>query len=953
MNRALRLRIAAGVAAVLLASVAAALLVGSDLILDALSRGAERAARRVGSRLQAAGVLAYWDFDAVWPLELVGRTPSVNGGTRLVPGRDGSARSFLPREHGVFRTAIPLDALGKSFTLSCWLRLPQPPPDQHIFQYLAVGEGRLLMRLPGQEEISAPIPVFGRFFPVAITVDVDGGRARLYVGGAAAGEVPLRTLRHPPEPLSFGQERNAPPPSFALDEVSLWRRALTGEEIRGLARLRWSLAVDTSFLRFLNLRLAEAALGTYRAFLLAADLFNPFLHESRLLGARLPSYALSLSRGDVQEFDRYFNVQQANGLTAPGTSKRRRVELLEGPQRRTALMELVTDAQAGPEGSPKRAFSLEILSEDEETERRLLVRPIEGRPYLLEVLAGRLARASGLRAAAAELCTASFNGTLEGACLCFEHPTEQGSVWLGAPGAWQAIVRRAPFFRDEVLAEFDRLAAPLAGALASDRKSPLSSREILRDVRAQRRLLEQELSDRTARSDEALVARVAEHAREDLFLGDNPHATLIVGDLDLAVRMINGAALSFESLTPAVLGNDGRVAQPEREAAPSTLRVTVRSGAATRVRDLSFLVLPRRRPLPILSVLSAEEPPRGRTATALAEFVDGEGRLHPLLPGRIRLRGNTSLFRLQNLKKYYRLELDHPYDVPGIGRTRLLFLTSEWRDVALMRDRLSFDLFRAFSEPGKPRYAPHVQPVELVVNGDYKGVYDLTDRVDGDLLEFGKPTAGAGRAVLYKARGGRANFQNPVRGAYVQKVPDWREGEHWGPFDALITFIGSTTPEEFRQGVEQVVDIDSVIDFEVLLAFTSNYEGANYNLYLARKPGPSARFFIVPWDYDMTFHRGGIPSNFLIGRLHRDLPGYSRRVLERWRHLRAGLLSERSLTARIDGYEVELKDAAERNYRRWPNTPGETWEGKVGELRAFIAEHLRRLDAHFLAVAGG
>ena len=44
--------------------------------------------------------------------------------------------------------------------------------------------------------------------------------------------------------------------------------------------------------------------------------------------------------------------------------------------------------------------------------------------------------------------------------------------------------------------------------------------------------------------------------------------------------------------------------------------------------------------------------------------------------------------------------------------------------------------------------------------------------------------------------------------------------------------------------------------------------------------------------------------------------------------------------ARIDGLGAELAEAVARNYQRWPNTPGETWQGKVQELRAFIVEHL-------------
>ena len=97
-----------------------------------------------------------------------------------------------------------------------------------------------------------------------------------------------------------------------------------------------------------------------------------------------------------------------------------------------------------------------MLSEDGDPERKVLLRPIEGLPYLLDMLAGTLARECGLPAAAPELCTVSVNGTFEGLHLCSEVGRDRGSLRLAAPGAWQALLQRAPVFRDEVLRDFDR-----------------------------------------------------------------------------------------------------------------------------------------------------------------------------------------------------------------------------------------------------------------------------------------------------------------------------------------------------------------------------------------------------------------------------------------------------------------------------------------------------------------
>lgn len=953
MGPGIRRRFGFAAAVGLAVLVLAGLLGGAGFLLESLAKGVDRGERGIASRLRRAGVLAYWDFDAVRPRDGVSRDGIVTGGTRLVSGRNGSARSFPPGEHGVIRTALPLSSLGPRFTFSCWLRFPEEIPNQQIFQYLAVRDGKLILQLNRQQPLAWPIAVRGRFFHVAFTVDRDAGRAVLYVDGDPAGELRLQPLAHPAELLCFGQDRWTPPPSFAVDEVSVWDRPLEPQAVRRLSRLRWSLAVDAAGLATVKLRLAEATRGCYRAFLLAADLFDPSLHESRIYSSGLPSLALSLSRTDVREFNRYFNEQAENGLNASGTSKKRAVEVLEGGRRQKANMELIAGEGGGPEGSAKRSFRLEMLSDDDEPERTLLIRPIEGTPFLLDVLAGRLARSCGVPAVPPELCIVSVNGTFEGLSLCSEVSRDQGPFWLSAPGQAQALLRRVPVFRDEVLGEFDRLAAEWGGVLRSDRRSPLASREVLHGLRDQRRLLEQTLTDRTTRSDEALVERVADHVREDLFVASNPHASLVVGDLDLSARRINGAELSFASLTPATLGSDGRITPPEGRPAPAGLRVTISSGKATRTKDLAFVILPARRRIPILRVQSGGEPPIGTTVPSLAEFIEGDNRRSGPLEGKIRLRGNTSLRQARNQKKYYRIELARPYDVPGVGRTRRLLLISGWKDKSLMRDRLSYDLFRSFSETGKPRYSPHVRLIELVLNGDYRGIYNLVDRVDADLLDLGKSSGGADRPVLYKGVDNTASFKTPNRDAYVQKLPPWRDGEYWGPFEKLITFIGSSTPAVFRQDVERLIDVDNVIDFEILLALTANAEGTNSNLYLARSGGAAARFFMVPWDYDISFSITSVPTNYLITRLHRDLPGYDRRVSARWRTLRKDRLSEKGLSERIDGLVGEMAEGVERNYRRWPPTEGETWEGKVRELRSYVRERLPLLDGWFAWPSAG
>ena len=198
--------------------------------------------------------------------------------------------------------------------------------------------------------------------------------------------------------------------------------------------------------------------------------------------------------------------------------------------------------------------------------------------------------------------------------------------------------------------------------------------------------------------------------------------------------------------------------------------------------------------------------------------------------------------------------------------------------------------------------------------------------------------------MLYKATGGGAGFKTPNRDAYVQQVPDWRDGEYWGPFDTLITFIGQSSPEVFRNGVERVIDVDNVIDFEILLELTGNVKGPNYNLFLAR--GRSrCPLFHRPVGLRHEFPQALRPLERPDQPPPRGLAGYSRRVAERWRHCaKTDCRSGPDAADRRSGGGTGR--GVDRNYRRWPNTPGETWEGKVGNCGPSV-EHLRLLDAHF------
>ena len=255
-------------------------------------------------------------------------------------------------------------------------------------------------------------------------------------------------------------------------------------------------------------------------------------------------------------------------------------------------------------------------------------------------------------------------------------------------------------------------------------------------------------------------------------------------------------------------------------------------------------------------------------------------------------------------------------------------------------------LFRSFGRQDSPRYSPRVRLVEVFVNDEYHGIYQMSERVDRFLLGFERSEAGSRRrSVIYKAQHSDARFWRFVKWAYVQVEPNPRDGEYWKPLEEFIKLIGTPDVERFRSGIEHALDVSTYIDFHILVNVLGNKEGIRFNLFLARGDGDESRFVLVPWDYDKSLYGGHREwlTNSLFRRLGRDLPGFAARFAARWWELRERELSEERVEQRIDEIEGQLRESVEREYARWPRGSGDHGRA-VKEIRDWLRERLRFLD---------
>ncbi len=332
------------------------------------------------------------------------------------------------------------------------------------------------------------------------------------------------------------------------------------------------------------------------------------------------------------------------------------------------------------------------------------------------------------------------------------------------------------------------------------------------------------------------------------------------------------------------------------------------------------------------------------------------------LSGAVRFHGSSSQ---AYPKKSFAITLDAPAGWLGMHERAHWVVNAAFIDRSLMRHKLSYDLFRSLSTSNAPRYAAESRFVEVTYNGKYQGAYLLMEKVDGAMLGLRRyDSKTPEHACLYKAVDHAANFDQPGHAGYEQRDPDPLLRAYWTPLDQLNRFVSSARDASFFdpvKGISAQLDLANTMDFHMLVLLTSNLDGFDKNLMLARDaPGsnaPAPRFFFVPWDYDATFGRHWEGSrvgytrwlsNYLFERLLGD-PAYRKQFNARWKQLRQREFAVSTICGMIDSNVQTLGAAADRNAARWrsaaqfyPDTL--SFKEDIAQMKDWVVRRTRWLD---------
>jgi hypothetical protein len=293
-------------------------------------------------------------------------------------------------------------------------------------------------------------------------------------------------------------------------------------------------------------------------------------------------------------------------------------------------------------------------------------------------------------------------------------------------------------------------------------------------------------------------------------------------------------------------------------------------------------------------------------------------------------------------------------DVPLLGMPADddWILYAAYNDRTLIRNAVAYDTARWMG-----RYAARTRFVELRVNGDYRGVYLLMERlklherrVGGDfLLELTSR-----RQVRRKG----PSFRTPLtRRPIVWEDPE--RGELSRRQAMRVRRQVARAERALYRGGEGAwrrhVHAPSTIDFLLINELFKNEDGLHASTFMSTSPGRAIRLGPV-WDFDVSAGQSTHgPSRFLRGwmlanrpwaeRLYRDRI-FAREMAGRWHQLRRAGLRTR-LLHQVDLHAARLSDAARRDSARWPaggDRPRGSRQAHVRELRRWLVRRIAWLD---------
>ncbi|MFN5912356.1 MAG: CotH kinase family protein [Bacteroidota bacterium] len=304
---------------------------------------------------------------------------------------------------------------------------------------------------------------------------------------------------------------------------------------------------------------------------------------------------------------------------------------------------------------------------------------------------------------------------------------------------------------------------------------------------------------------------------------------------------------------------------------------------------------------------------------------------------------------------------------------------AEYLDNSLLNNTIAYEFARRMG-----RYAPRTRHCEVFLDGNYIGIYTLTEKVkrDQNRLDIAKLTssdtlgsaltggyiiemningapgswnsaylpinsATCGLPVEFKYVYPKADSILPVQGNYIKTYVDSFE-------NALNSASFMDTATSYRKWI----DVSTFIDFLIVNEFTMNYDSYGRSTYMYKEKDTDGGKLCIgpPWDYDRALANEansgwvwenthlGWPFPFWWSKMYSDST-YRHELACRWFSLRAADFGTDRFMSFIDSVTLPLfQGPAERNFAIWQTLGSDTYAAKILSLKTLLTNRLNWID---------
>lgn len=353
----------------------------------------------------------------------------------------------------------------------------------------------------------------------------------------------------------------------------------------------------------------------------------------------------------------------------------------------------------------------------------------------------------------------------------------------------------------------------------------------------------------------------------------------------------------------------------------------------------------------------------------------------------VRERGNSSR---THPKKPWRLKFDKKQRVlDAPAKAKKWTLINNHSDKTLLRNVVAFEISRRIGMD----YTPYCQPVDVVLNGEFKGCYQLCDQVEVnpgripvtemDLTDIEGEALTGGYHLEIDGYANQENEREWFESTYHQipvtiKSPD--DGgtfeqyeyikEYFSEMERAVFTRGYNDPET---GYRKWLDLDSYLHYFIIQEIIGNAD-AVWCIHVHKERGGKIMGGPV-WDSELAFDndnrvypaselgvlctlsgRGPIANNFL--NLHKRIFNVDTKAKARRNYLYSIARNEKdlsgeSLCAFVDEWAEKIRKSADLNFKRWDvlgkyifsNPRAEaSFNEAIGNLKTYLLDRFDFLD---------